>query len=209
ARRRPRAALRIRGPSPKPKPKILRMGRADMLASIPQFRTAASRAALPALTQAAVRRRSGPAMNCRSLPTASGHRDDRDDVEQRSERGRKRRSVFSGPSLDHLVGAQQYRLRYGETDLLRHLEIDDELERGRLLHWQIGRARTLEDSRDVLRDFAVDGSQVGSVGQHGPESAIGSEHWQSLLGSEREPLTPQSDVDLGGADQQRVGPLTT
>ena len=35
--------------------------------------------------------------------------------------------------FDHLVGAQQERFRDGQTQRFRSLEIDDKLERGRLL----------------------------------------------------------------------------
>src|SRR5262245_36803775 len=41
--------------------------------------------------------------------------------------------------LDHLVGAEQYRLRNGEPERLRCLEIDDHLQFGWELDWQIAR----------------------------------------------------------------------
>jgi len=43
-----------------------------------------------------------------------------------------------GPSLDHVVGAQQERSREGQAEGLRGLEVDDQLELGGLLDRQIG-----------------------------------------------------------------------
>ena len=40
--------------------------------------------------------------------------------------------------FDHLVGAGDQRRRHGEADGSRGLEIDDELELGRLCHRQVG-----------------------------------------------------------------------
>src|SRR5262245_41872710 len=46
-------------------------------------------------------------------------------------------------SLNHLVGAQQKRLR--DREAKRRLQIDHQLELGRLLYWQIGGFGTLEN----------------------------------------------------------------
>src|SRR5262245_36411568 len=48
-------------------------------------------------------------------------------------------------SLNHLVGAQQNRLRDREAKRGRRLQIDYQLELGRLLYWQIGGFGTLEN----------------------------------------------------------------
>jgi hypothetical protein len=47
------------------------------------------------------------------------------------------------PSFDDLVGAGEDRWRDGEAERLRSLEINDQLEFGRLLDWQIGGLSTL------------------------------------------------------------------
>src|SRR5215469_695171 len=47
--------------------------------------------------------------------------------------------------FDDLVGAAEQRVWDGEAERLGGLEVDDELELCRLLDWQIGRLRTLQD----------------------------------------------------------------
>ena len=47
--------------------------------------------------------------------------------------------------LDHL-GAGEQRWGHGEAERLRGLEIDHELELGRLLHWQIARPDAAQNS---------------------------------------------------------------
>jgi hypothetical protein len=54
-------------------------------------------------------------------------------------------------SLDHLVGEGEDRLRHGQVERLGGLEIDDQLESGRLLDRQIGR-RVTTTLREVLSD---------------------------------------------------------
>src|SRR5262252_3073330 len=47
--------------------------------------------------------------------------------------------------FDDLVGVAEQRVWDGEAERLGGLEVDDELELCRLLDWQIGRLRTLQD----------------------------------------------------------------
>src|SRR5262249_56018968 len=48
-----------------------------------------------------------------------------------------------GRSLDHLIRPRQQRRRDRQAERLGGLEVDDQLELGRLLDWEIGRVRTL------------------------------------------------------------------
>src|ERR1700721_2321993 len=80
--------------------------------------------------------------------------------------GWRRTAPARGPtrrvSFDDLVGAGEGRLRagggglrHGEAERLGGLEIDDQLEGGRLLHRQIGRLGAVEDLSGVNADLAI------------------------------------------------------
>src|SRR5437870_754166 len=66
-------------------------------------------------------------------------------------------------SFDDLIGASKDRLRYGEAECLGGLEIDDQLEFGRLLDWQVGRFGAFEDLSDVTAGLTIRRHQVRSV----------------------------------------------
>ena len=51
--------------------------------------------------------------------------------------------------FDHLVGALLEMQRHVEAQRLGGLEIDDQLELCRRLHWKVGRLLALEDAVDV------------------------------------------------------------
>src|SRR4029077_18898042 len=76
-----------------------------------------------------------------------------------AERYRARAGEFaSGALLDHLVGEQLHRVWNGNSERLRSLEIDDQLELGRLKHRQVARffafqkpARNSRPGGDSLR----------------------------------------------------------
>src|SRR6266581_3309321 len=80
--------------------------------------------------------RFGPQPNCR----ASGWR--RHPIPRRQSRQ-------PWASFDHLVGAVEERGRHTETERLRGLEIDDQLELGRLLDWQVCRVGPFQDLINV------------------------------------------------------------
>src|SRR5437667_9017217 len=56
--------------------------------------------------------------------------------------------------FDHLVGQRQQPVRNGEADRLGGLEIDHQIELGRLQHRQVGGLLTLQDAPDVGADLA-------------------------------------------------------
>src|SRR6266852_1563139 len=57
-------------------------------------------------------------------------------------------------SLDHLVDAEQKRLRHGDAKRFGSLEVDDQLEFGRLLHRQFTRASAFKYPINVSRGSA-------------------------------------------------------
>src|SRR5205807_7225804 len=65
--------------------------------------------------------------------------------------------------LDHLVGADEQRLRHGEAERRGVLQIDHELECGRLLDRQIGRLLALEDPSGVNAALAKASGKAGSI----------------------------------------------
>src|SRR5262245_2013245 len=54
-------------------------------------------------------------------------------------------------SFDYFVGGGEQRLRNGQTERLRGLEIDNQLILGRRLHWHIGWLLAFEDTIDIAR----------------------------------------------------------
>src|ERR1700682_2806028 len=56
---------------------------------------------------------------------------------------------------NHLICAYQQRLRKRETERIRGLEIDHELELGRLFHGKLAGLRALEDLVDVFGETAI------------------------------------------------------
>jgi hypothetical protein len=65
-------------------------------------------------------------------------------------------------SFDCLVSLGEDQGRHGEAEGLRGLQIDRQLEFGRLLDWQIGRLLSIEDASGVNAGLAF---QVGEDGE--------------------------------------------
>src|SRR5947209_5431933 len=69
----------------------------------------------------------------------------------------------SPTSLYDLVGAGEDRGRHGQAERLGGLEIDHQLENGRLLDRQVGGLRAREDLSDVTADFAIVNHEAHSI----------------------------------------------
>src|SRR5262249_9724877 len=69
-----------------------------------------------------------------------------------------------GASLNELVGSQQKRLRDRQAERLRCLEVDDQIELGRLLDRQIGGLGPLEDPINVNRRSSLHLRNIYPIG---------------------------------------------
>src|SRR6516162_6188475 len=90
----------------------------------------------------------------------------------------------STPSFDHLVGAGGEHRRDFNAERLRSLEIDDELEAGRLRGGEVGRLGTLENTPGVDAGLAKSIDQAGAVARQAAENdkvAPFIDRWHHML----------------------------
>ena len=66
-------------------------------------------------------------------------------------------------SLDHLVGDGEHSWRHLDAERSGRMKVDDELEFGRLQHWQVGGLYALEDAAGIDADLTKRVREVGSV----------------------------------------------
>src|SRR5262245_66191337 len=79
--------------------------------------------------------------------------------------GQKRTLALQAISslFDHQVGAAKQRKRYGKAEGLRGFQIDDQLDFGGLLNWEIGRLLTLENPAGVYTEQTIRLREIGSI----------------------------------------------
>jgi hypothetical protein len=77
--------------------------------------------------------------------------------------------------FDHLVGNGEQCRRDGEADRSRAVEVDHQLELGRLHNRQVRRLRALEDTRGIESDLANGVEDVASVADQPAGFGIGAD----------------------------------
>src|SRR5262245_25433541 len=86
--------------------------------------------------------------------------------------------------LDHVVGADEDRLRDGQPERLGGLEIDHQLEFGRLFNRHVGRLGAIQDFGDLQGSMLAETAIVFSVSDQtthlAPTEPLGASRWQTV-----------------------------
>src|SRR6516225_3168988 len=104
-------------------------------------------------------------------------------------------------SFDHLVGAREQRCWHIETKRLRSLQVDDELEFGRLNDRQVRRLGSLEDATGVNRRLPSLLPDVGSIA-HQP--ACHRELTKSIARRDGISCRQRDNAIARGAEKERI-----
>src|SRR5207237_8277142 len=96
------------------------------------------------------------------------------------------------------------------AELLGNIDVDDQLEGGRLLHWQVARPRALENFVYVGRGAALDVGHIRAVGQKRPDLHQPTRHAdedESILQTSIPDPMPLQRNEPGADDDEGLGPL--
>src|SRR5207302_3934085 len=112
--------------------------------------------------------------------------------------------------LDHLVGNGEQPGRKCDAERHGGLEVDDELEPGRLYNRQVGRLLTLEDAASVDASLVVCIGHTGTVAhqttRHGALATF-VDCWDRLTRNQRHDVISFTIEEGIRADDERVNPL--
>src|SRR5260370_41230653 len=105
-------------------------------------------------------------------------------------------------SLENLVGTAGQRQRNGDAERTGGLQVDEHLDFGRLLHWQISRLSTFKNAPGIDSDEAMCFRHVGPVAHQ----ASGRSELAPLVDRGNRVLNRQGGELLGMAGEERVAP---
>src|SRR6516162_6150496 len=125
-------------------------------------------------------------------------------------RRREARQIRVASSFDHLVGEREQSIRHVETERLGGLEIDHELELGRLHHRQISRLLALEYSPGIDADLAVSIGYAGRVAHQTTgrdKLAQVIDRGNRMPGRQRDNPFPMREHERASTVEQRTSPM--
>src|SRR5215207_11274049 len=111
--------------------------------------------------------------------------------------------------LDYFISAGQERVWHPKAKPLCGLQIDDQLELGRLLNRQVGGLGTLEDPTDVEARQAVSPRDAGPVTDQAAkfdEIALVVDRWNCVTCRQRHKGSSLTGEKGTAADQHRLSP---
>jgi hypothetical protein len=102
--------------------------------------------------------------------------------------------------FDHVIGASDKRRRHGDTECLGGLEVDDQLEFGRLHHRQVGWHGAFENPTSVVADLPICIGNAGTI----THQAAGCDELAQIVDGGQRMMCGQCDQSVAVACEERI-----